>query len=722
MRRRLLSVVLALSFLCGMLSHAEASTENTAVLLSAYIAGERIDAIEADNGIYLLLPAEADTENLIFHVSPAAIVCGENEDVVTSPVNLNTKAKVYGTGYRLYVKTNEEKIPLYIMHGERIPTVYLHSDNEVENREWVDASKEHAASGSINFVSANGDTIYDGALTQIKARGNSTFRSYPKKAYQIKLNQKADLLGNGEKVKTWVLLANYGDATMQHDKLIKDLSTALDMPYAVSCDWVNLYYDGIYRGVYLLSEKIAVNSTGVDINDMEEDYKKLNHSYGENIKVAESENKYGQKYLYTDNLTEPENTTGGYLIERNLNFIDEANGFYTTKGAAFNIKSPEYAGKEAVDYISTYYQDFENAVFASDENGNYTGYNPVTKKYYDEYVDLTSLIQVFLIQELSLNPDGFKSSFFFYKDIDNKMYAGPVWDHDISMGTGWSKYNSPQIVSYLYLESGLIKIPSFRAALEEYFTTTFLPEAEKIIAHNGEIDRFTGILNANAEMNYVLWPYVRIGDPQNTGHLWADGTNYDAVTRDLKLWLTKRINVLKELYYNDAYAVHFKDVSDTSWMYPAICYSYGHGWLRGVSENCFAPDMQVGQGTMFTLLARFYGQDTSPVSGEMWQQPGMRWAKECGLLFSDDSNEPVTREKLADALYKIAKVDHINDDLSDFIDADAVSDWARPAMCWAVSNGLLTGDNSHRLMPQQNVTRAQLAQIIMNMQRGKTIN
>ena len=65
-------------------------------------------------------------------------------------------------------------------------------------------------------------------------------------------------------------------------------------------------------------------------------------------------------------------------------------------------------------YISEYYQEFEDAVYAQDADGNYTGYNAQTGKYYYEYCDLNSLVQAYLIQYLSGNSDAFYSSFFFY--------------------------------------------------------------------------------------------------------------------------------------------------------------------------------------------------------------------------------------------------------------------------------------------------------------------
>ena len=163
---------------------------------------------------------------------------------------------------------------------------------------------------------------------------------------------------------------------------------------------------------------------------MEQAYEQLNEGYGTDMTTALAENSYGQQYQYTKDLTEPENITGGYLIELNHDMWDEASGFKTRQGVAFNVKSPEWCGDSAMKYISEYYQAFEDAVYATNEAGAYTGYNEDTGKYFYDYVDMDSLVKVFLLQELSLNCDGFISSVYFYKDADGKMFAGPIWDQD----------------------------------------------------------------------------------------------------------------------------------------------------------------------------------------------------------------------------------------------------------------------------------------------------
>ena len=370
----------------------------------------------------------ADLANLNVTITRSAndgslVVAG---DQGSQPVNgnaaaLNVSALASETdGYRLLTAKvgNGTAFTVRIMQATNLPTIYLTSTNaNTQGRSYVDSSKRNTTTAALKMIDAAGSEISTMDIKELKARGNSTFTYAAKKSYQMKLETASDLLQNGENVKTWVLLANYFDATLMHDKLFKDMAAALEMPYTASCDWVNLYYDGEYRGVYLLSEKNAVKDTGINITDLEAAYKDQNPEYGTNMTTATGTNAYGGSYTYTTGLTDPTDITGGYLLELNHDAPDEVNGFVTKKGKGVNVKSPEWCGDAAMEYISEYYQAFENAVYAMDENGNYTGINDDGKHYY-EYVDRDSLVKIFLLQELALSPDGFISSLYFYKDAN----------------------------------------------------------------------------------------------------------------------------------------------------------------------------------------------------------------------------------------------------------------------------------------------------------------
>ena len=518
--------------------------------VTASVDGQSIGLSDVNGTQYLFLPASADLTKLPlrFEASEnkgALVLSGDKSsltlDAAEQSVDLTALASETDGCYVVTARIGGgDALTVRVMQGTGIPTLYLTSDDENQARVWVDAAKTNKATGTALMTSTTGTTLYNGALKQIKARGNSTFLHTEKKSYQIKLSSGADLLGTGEQVKTWVLLAGYFDATQMHDKLVKDLAAQLGMSYTASCGWVNLYYDGEYRGVYLLSEKNDISKTSVNINDLEKQYELLNKDYGTGMVTAEGKNSFGNTVRYTTNVQDPwaaKDSTGGYLLEMNYHTMEEASCFMTSQGYAINVKSPEWCGKGAMDYISKFYQGFEDAVYASDASGR----NSEGKYYYD-YVDLDSLVKTFVLQELAKNCDGFRYSQFFYF-TNGKLYAGPVWDQELTFGTGWSGYSKPDSMEYFDLGEALIRIPHFKAAVRAYYST-FRKAASGL---EGRVNAQYTALCDSAAMNYTLWPYIRVGNPEAAGHIWQ-GASYGSVINDLQSWIAKRLSKLDEVY------------------------------------------------------------------------------------------------------------------------------------------------------------------------------
>ena len=518
--------------------------------VTASVDGQSIGLSDVNGTQYLFLPASADLTKLPlrFEASEnkgALVLSGDKSsltlDAAEQSVDLTALASETDGYYVVTARIGGgDALTVRVMQGTGIPTLYLTSDDENQARVWVDAAKTNKATGTALMTSTTGTTLYNGALKQLKARGNSTFLHANKKSYQIKLSSGADLLGTGEQVKTWVLLAGYFDATQMHDKLVKDLAAQLGMSYTASCGWVNLYYDGEYRGVYLLSEKNDISKTSVNINDLEKQYELLNKDYGTGMVTAEGKNSVGNTVRYTTNVQDPwaaKDSTGGYLLEMNYHTMEEASCFMTSQGYAINVKSPEWCGKGAMDYISKFYQGFEDAVYASDASGR----NSEGKYYYD-YVDLDSLVRTFVLQELAKNCDGFRYSQFFYF-TNGKLYAGPVWDQEMTFGSGWSGYSKPDSMEYFDLGEALIRIPHFKAAVRAYYST-FRKAASGL---EGRVKAQYTALCDSAAMNYTLWPYIRVGDPEAAGHIWQ-GASYGSVINDLQSWIAKRLSKLDEVY------------------------------------------------------------------------------------------------------------------------------------------------------------------------------
>ena len=524
------------------------------VSMTASVDGRSISLSEADGAQYLFLPASADLTKLPlrFELSEnkGALVLSSDKssltlDAAEQTVDLTALASCSNGSYTVTARIGGgDALTVHVMQGTGLPTLYLTSSTEDQNRDWVDASKENKTTASAYMISADGAAIYDGSVKQLKARGNSTFLHTDKRSYQMKLPTGEDLLRTGKpenKAKTWVLLAGYFDATQMHDKLVKDLAAQLGLEYTASCGWVNLYYDGEYRGVYLLSEKNGIGETSVNINQLEKQYELVNKNYGTGMVVEEGKNSFGNTVRYTKNVQDTwtaTDETGGYLLEMNYHTMEEASCFMTSQGYAINVKSPEWCGKGAMDYISEFYQGFENAVYASDKSGkNSEG------KYYHEYVDLDSLVKTFVLQELTKNCDGFRYSQFFYF-TNGKLYAGPVWDQEMTFGSGWSNYTGPDSMEYFDLGEALIQIPHFKAAVQKYYNETFRSAANGL---GSRIDAQYALLRDSAAMNYTLWPYIRVGDPNAAGHKWQ-GASYESVVKDLQSWISRRLSKLDEVY------------------------------------------------------------------------------------------------------------------------------------------------------------------------------
>ena len=236
--------------------------------------------------------------------------------------------------YKITLKAKNDgktsRFTFKLSFADHIGAMYLISeDPENEGRLWVESSpdKSNKAKGSMILQNEDGSVVYNDALTQIKGRGNSTWEK-EKKPYQIKLSEKTDLLQTGSKdnkSKTWVLLANYMDPATMRNTLIYNLGLELGMDFCMENSWVNLYYDGEYRGCYLLSEKVEIGSGRVDITDLEEQNEEANED-GDiaELPVELGMTANGAAYTYCAGMNSPENITGGYLLEMEFDTRVEA--------------------------------------------------------------------------------------------------------------------------------------------------------------------------------------------------------------------------------------------------------------------------------------------------------------------------------------------------------------------------------------------------------------
>jgi hypothetical protein len=384
------------------------------------------------------------------------------------------------------------------------------------------------------------DTVYHyKGKIGIEIRGSSS-QLFPKKQYGIETRD-----STGEDVSVsffgmpaeadWILSAQYNDKSLMRDALTYSLSNAMGR-YASRSRYCEVVINGEYRGVYMLFEKIKRDKNRVNISKLD--------STG----------------------TTGDALTGGYIIK--IDKLDGSGneGFYSTfaahPGSKFKIlyqyhyPKPEDITAAQKTYIKNAVTSFEailfSSVFADTVNG------------YTKYLDMPSMVDVFLINELSRNVDGYRLSSFLYKDRDSKnpkFFFGPVWDYnhgygncnyyDASKVEGWQidhqasdpwfsvndEFQPPFWWKKIFDEPSFKKLAAARWRTLRA-TTLSLPKIRSFV------DSIAVLINEGQQRNFVTWPIL------NT-YVWPNvyiGGTYANEVAYLKTWIMLRMDWMdKEL-------------------------------------------------------------------------------------------------------------------------------------------------------------------------------
>lgn len=706
---------------------AEFSVQDIYTLVKDDTALSRVNVQEIGGKNTMVLPSAASPENIVLYKEGSAKIQIEGalkRETFESGKAINLNGFCKNNDYVIkFIRKDGTFEEVRFLFSENIPAVFLTSDNPLEKgREWVEASPDRSnkATGSILMLKADGDIVHQGTLTQIKGRGNSTWIE-KKKPYQIKTEEKVDLIESGNpdnKSKTWVLLANALDASLMNNSVVLEMGKAAGMKNNIESMHIDLYYDGQYRGNYLLAEKVEVGGGRVDVEDMEDKNEEVNEGTDiESLPVKTDKTENGAYFTYCEGMNSPKDITGGYLLEMDFEVRakEEVCYFWTTRGQYVVVKSPEYASKEEMKYIATLYQEYEDAVF----NG---GINPTTGKAYSEYVDLESIAVYFAINEFSISKDFMKSSAYLYKNAgEDKLYMGPLWDYDLSLGKNRIRENegqSPYGISVYNTELGrkLLERTDFTEALAGLYREKLYPFIKSGLFGQDEksLEGIGRNIEASAKINFMMW---------HTGGSWEEHFS------DLTDFVSVRAGYVSGIF--DAYEniargnnSSYLDVSKTDWFYKNVANVSAFGFMNGTGNNCFEPYRFVKRAEVAQVLYNMAGAEKvqfteafSDVKDIDWYSEAVIWAAGKGLItgFSDGTFCPekeITREELAVIMHRLEKLPEASVDTVSFKDGGKISPFAQNAIEWAISKSVIGGDDKGNINPTAALTRAELATIL----------
>ena len=458
-----------------------------------------------------------------------------------------------------------EKGIIGVMVSQNLESVFFTSKDPVEKgRAYVEGDPEHnrKAKGQLQMFSAELKEEYSGAVDALKGRGNTTWGGFvDKKPYQVKLDKKADLLDpkdGKQKAKKWILLSNPFDSTQLHNSLVYDFAYRAGLTNTPEGKSIDFYYDGEYRGTYFLCEKVEIGDGRVEIHDLEKDIEDANPDIDfDELEEIETINKYNREIHYVDVPNDPDDLSGGYLLEMDHVFYATEKSWFRARSTRYVSKSPEYLSKNAMEYISEYMHNVMSYIY--DGKTDFKNINNIF-----DVIDRDSFVRYFMIMELSKNNDQYTSSTFVYKpENEDKIYAGPVWDCDTSLGTR-TESESPD--EWLTRGTGemLFKNNDFRKAIYEYYNQEMRDLIDEII-FSRDAD-YTWYQKAKAieqsvNMNYTLFEYNTA-----TGIMTTKDTYWQEITYMMN-WIEARVNFLdrqlktpeiNRLYGNNRYDTAIK--------------------------------------------------------------------------------------------------------------------------------------------------------------------
>lgn len=238
---------------------------------------------------------------------------------------------------------------------------------------------------------------------RIRLRGNTSL-TFDKKQYFIKLinsdgsKNKQNILRMG-KEHEWILNISFIDKSLLRNYMSLNIAGEImeNTPDTRYCEVIIKDNDAYaYQGVYLIMESVKQGEDRVNISKYDNKFKTSSYLL--------RRDRFDENGLIINNYAKENKLTTGYL----------------------DIKHPskKEITDETIDYITKDINDFEKAIFSKDPKEFYK---------YKEYIDEESFIDYFIINEFFANYDAGYHSTYMYKEINEKIMMGPVWDFDMDI-------------------------------------------------------------------------------------------------------------------------------------------------------------------------------------------------------------------------------------------------------------------------------------------------
>ncbi|MBS7786579.1 CotH kinase family protein [Flavobacterium sp. CYK-55] len=404
--------------------------------------------------------------------------------------------------------------------SSNLPIVIINTDTnesgipqEIQDEVRIGANMKiiYHTDGTRNYLTdqTNANYLnYNGRIS-IEIRG-STSQWLDKKPYGLTTlqadntsNNNVSLLDMPEE-NDWILNALAFDNSLIRDVLSYDLARSIG-EYAPRVQFCEVMINGTYQGLYLLSEKIKIDSKRVNI-----------------IKLTNTDNT--QPNISGGYITKCDKTTGGDPVAWEF-----TTNIGNTVAFIHDAPNPSEITNVQNNYIYNRFTALEQAAAAQ---------NASVSNGYPSIIDVPTFVDFMLINELASNVDAYQLSTYFHKDRNGKLRAGPIWDFNLAYGLDvfgnrsltnvWQFDNVDNVGAKFW--KNLYNNSVFNCYLRKRWA--------ELTAANAPLNYNTLISKINSYTTLLAEARAR----ENTR--WGTLTNYAGNIINLKSWLQTRINWL----------------------------------------------------------------------------------------------------------------------------------------------------------------------------------
>lgn len=310
-------------------------------------------------------------------------VWGEDEDSTAEIISdgddyycVTTDSSGETRGYKILLTSKEYQLPV----------IYITTDS---GDSITSRTTYQSATFTLDYNSTEEYANIEEAEINIRGRGHSSWE-LDKKPYKIKFDEKTSLFGLTA-AKEWCLLANQVDYSLIRNTLAMEMATELDnLVFVPTSHMVDVFINGEYAGVYSICEQIEIKDGRLP---GEKDSTEIDCDYLLEMGGDEETTSFGNNVFATTLCT----------------------------WETVNTPSEDVLSEEQFNYIKNYMQELDDAIISGDG--------------YEEYIDVPSLVDYFILLEFSYNLDGaFRRSNFMLKKAGDKLYMASPWDYDYAFG------------------------------------------------------------------------------------------------------------------------------------------------------------------------------------------------------------------------------------------------------------------------------------------------